>query len=64
MEVVIILGPHGVSQEQQDQERPERTGELGQMSTLARAVVPNLELLRDRGPDWQMLRDLNNPFKW
>jgi len=64
MEIVIVLGEHEVLQEQQNQERSERLGELGRMSTLAKAVVPNLEPLKGGEPDWQMLRDLNNPFKW
>lgn len=28
------------------------------------AVVPDLTALRDKGPDWRLLRDLNNPSKW
>lgn len=64
MEVVIILGDDEIVEEAEARRASERGTHSGGMSTLAKAVLPNLEHLRDRGPDWQMLRDLNNPFKW
>ena len=64
MEVVIILGDAEMSEEREARQESERGTHSGGMSALARAVTPNLEHLRDRGPDWQMLRDLNNPSKW
>lgn len=64
MEVFIILGDDEIEEEPEARRESEPGIYSGGRNILARAVVPNLEHLRDRGPDWQMLRDLNNPFKW
>jgi len=64
MEVLIILGDGEIAEGHEARQGWERGTHPRGMGTLARAVLPNLELLRDGGPDWQMLRDLQNPFKW
>lgn len=64
MEVVIIVGEDGIAEVRGAGQESERGPQAGGMSVLRRSVLPNLERLRDEGPDWGVLRDLNDPFKW
>jgi len=66
---IFIVNPDGQAWRQEQQQSHERHGQLdplGDLTVLRKAGTPDLEGMRDLGlrPDWDLLRDLTNPFKW
>ncbi|MBM4447107.1 MAG: hypothetical protein FJ023_07135 [Chloroflexi bacterium] len=66
---IFIVDSDGYAWRQEQQQSHEGHGRLdplGDLSVLREAGTPDLESLRDLGlrPDWDLLRDMTNPFKW
>lgn len=68
---IFIVDSDGQACQQEQQEQPQshrehgRLDPLGDLTVLRKAGTPDMKGLRDLGlrPDWDLLRDLTNPFK-